>query len=179
MKIKLITLLIITVIFSACTSTTNVLTTEHSLAPAPKVHRASNVFLVDLEQVSGNTLYIDRKAFKEALTNSLRAHKADIGYNPNAHLIVHIDQTKLNENRFKATHHNYLQYRIDRKIHLVVDYTMYGKSQYHNSFTYNVLVKSGSYISFDDADRKAHKILFRKLGNMVAQRVLALRHRFR
>ncbi len=170
--------LLIALLFLSC-STNSVLRTDSDLAPAPKKTRTQNLFLVDLEQISGDTLYIDRKYFKESLSNYLKEHKAALEFNPDAHLIVHFTQTKLSEHRFKTHYRDIEQYRIDRRISVVVDYSLYGKSSYHNSFTYNVLIKSGSYVSYDDADRKAHIILFKELGRMVGKRVIALRHKFR
>ncbi len=178
MQLKFLILPIIILIVAGCT-TNSVLVSDNGLAPAPRKTHSPNLFLVDLAQMSGNTLYIDRKYFKESLSQYLKEHKASLEFNPDAHLIVNIKQNVLDENKFKTYYNGRLQYRIDRRLSVIVDYSMYGKSNYHNSFTYNVLVKSGSYVSFDDADRKAHIILFKKLGNMLGERVIALRHRFR
>ena len=178
MQLKFLILSFIILIFAGCT-TNSVLVSDKGLAPTPRKVHSPNLFLVDLAQISGNTLYIDRKYFKESLSQYLKEHKASLEFNPNAHLIVNIRQNVLDENRFKTYYNGRLQYRIDRRLSVVIDYSMYGKSNYHNSFTYNVLIKSGSYISFDEADRKAHIILFKKLGKMVGERVIALRHRFR
>ena len=178
MQLRLYILTIITILFTACTSN-SVLVSDKGLAPAPKKTHSQNLFLVDLEQINGNTLYIDRKYFKETLSQYLKEHKASLEFNPNAHLIVSFTQTVLNENRFQTFYKDEKQYRIDRRVSVVVDYSMYGKSNYHNRFTYNVLVKSGSFVSYEDADRKAHIILFKQLGKMVGKRVIALRHKFR
>ena len=178
MQIKYLTFVFLSIIISGCT-TDSVLVSGKGLAKAPRQAHSQNIFLVDLEQISGNTLYIDRKHFKSSFSDYLQAHKAAVEFNPNAHLIVNFNQTILNENRFENNYKSKLQYRIDRRVSIDVDYSMYGKSTYHNKFTYSVLVKSGSYISYDDADRKAHIILFEQLGKMVGQRTLALRHKFK
>jgi len=177
MYFRLFILSLFIIVLNSCT-TNSVLTTDSKLAPAPKKNHTQSLFLIDLEQISGDTLYIDRKYFKEALSEYLKDHKAALEFNPNAHLIVNFTQTVLNENRFQTYYRDAKQYRIDRRVSVVVNYSMYGKSNYHNSFTYNVLVKSGSFVSYEDADRKAHIILFKQLGKMVGQRVLALRHKF-
>ncbi len=178
MPAKQIIIFFTLVFFTACT-TNSVLVSDRGLAPAPKKSHSQDLFLVDLEQISGDTLYIDRKYFKETLSQYLKEHKAALEFNPNAHLIVNFTQTILNENKFQTYYRDAKQYRIDRRVSAVVDYSMYGKSNYHNRFTYNVLVKSGSFVSYDDADRKAHIILFKQLGKMVGQRVLSLRRKFR
>lgn len=178
MLLKSLVLFFVILLFSSCSST-GVLVSDNGLAPSPKRVQQRSVFLIDLAQISGNTLYIDRKTFKESLSDTLELGNAKLTFNPNAHLEVNFNQTVLDENRFKADYRYQLQYRIDRRVKIVVSYIMYGKSNYQNSFTYNVQLKSGSFLSYDDADRKAHKILFKKLGSMVAQRVLALRHKFK
>ena len=177
MHFKFFILSFIAIIFAGCT-TNSLLVSDSGLAPAPKATHTKNLFLVDLEQISGDTLYIDRKYFKKSLSDYLAQHRASLEFNPHTHLIVSFQQTMLNENRFKAFYKNSEQYRIDRRLSVVVSYSMYGKSNYHNSFTYNVTLKSGSYQSYEDAERKAHIILFRQLGKMVGKRVIALRHRF-
>lgn len=178
MSYKLLLLISLTLLFSAC-SNNGVLVSDKGLAPSQKRVYEKNLFLIDLAQISGNTLYIDRKTFKQSLSDMLELRRAKLEFNPDAHLKVHFNQTILDENRFKADYHYKPQFRLDRRVKVVVTYTMYGKSHYQNSFTYNVLLKSGSFLSYDDADRKAHKILFRKLGSMVADRILSLRHKFR
>ena len=166
--------------FIAGCSTNSVLVSDKNLASAPsKKHRKSDAFLVDLEQLSGNTAYIDRKYFKKSLRNYLEERRAKLAFNPDAHLLVDFNQTIIDENRFTRVFENQKQYRLDKKVSIIVDYTMKGKSSYHNSFTYNVLLKSGSFVSYDDADRKTHILLFNKLGEMVGKRVIALKHRFR
>lgn len=178
MLLKNFILFIITIFFTSCSSI-GVLVSDKGLAPSQKRVHKKNLFLIDLAQMSGNTLYIDRKTFKESLSESLELRGTKLEFNPDAHLKVDFNQIVLDENRFKADYHYKPQFRIDRRVKVVVTYTMYGKSHYQNSFTYNVLLKSGSFLSYDGADRKAHKILFRKLGSMVAERILSLRHEFR
>lgn len=178
MLLKKFILLIITIFFTSC-SNTGVLVSDKGLAPSQKRVPKKRLFLIDLAQISGNTLYVDRKTFKNSLSESLELRGAKLGFNPDTHLKIDFNQTILDENRFKAEYHYKPQFRIDRRVKVVVSYTMYGKAHYQNSFTYNVLLKSGSFLSYDDADRKAHKILFRKLGSLVAERVLSLRHKFR
>ncbi|MGV6829928.1 MAG: hypothetical protein ACWA5P_00010 [bacterium] len=178
MLLKKFILLIITIFFTSC-SNTGVLVSDKGLAPSQKRVPKKRLFLIDLAQISGNTLYIDRKYFKESLSENLEYRGAKLEFNPDTHLKVNFTQSVLDKNRFKANYHYEPQYRIDRRVRVVVTYTLQGKSHYQNSFTYNVLLKSGSDVSYNDADRKAHKILFRKLGSMVAQRVLELRHKFK
>lgn len=170
--------LAVAMVFSGCT-TNSVLVSDRGLAPAPREHRTqAKIFTVSLASLSGNTLFIDRKTFKESLNRALQLSRAQLGFNPLVQLRVRFDQKVLDENRFIAKGRYERQYRLDRRVRVEVFYSLDGKSSYSNQFTYNVLLKSGSYTSFDDADRKAHKLLFNQLGKMVAQRVLSLRHKF-
>ena len=177
--IKFILLSFFLLFFTAC-SNRSVLYSDRGLAPSQhKRALRDNTFYVNLETLSGNMVYIDRKYFKQAFDDTLGLHKAKREFKSNAaNLNVYIYQTKLDENRFEGDYKDVSQYRIDRKLKIKVTYSVYGEKSYNNSFTYNVLVKSGSYLSYDDADRKAHIKLFRQLGKMVAQRVLKLRRRY-
>ena len=177
--ILLVTLSIFSLFFNAC-SNRSVLYSDKGLAPSQ--HKRSvrdNTFYINLETLTGDMLYIDRKYFKQAFDDTLGLHKAKREFKSNAaNLSVYIYQTKLDENRFEGDYQDASQYRIDRKLKIKVTYSIYGEKSYNNTFTYNVLVKSGSYLSYDDADRKAHIKLFRQLGKMVADRVLKLRRRY-
>ncbi len=179
MKVILLIVSIVT-IFSGCGSR-NILYTDRGLAPSrSKSLKIDKTFYVDLETLTGNIVYIDRKYFKQAFNDTLELHGAKNEFNEqSAHVNISIEQEKLDENYFKSDYKDATQYRLDRKLRVKVYYSIYGKSTYNSSFTYNVLVKSGSYVSYEDADRKAHIKLFRQLGKMVANRILKLRRKFK
>ncbi len=180
--VKVVTTLVLGLVLVGCSSK-NVLYTDRGLAKSKDIRldsKDSKIFYIDLETLSGNMVYIDRKYFKEAFNETLELHNAKNEFNNNAaHLVVYIEKYKLNEHRFEGEYDDATQYRIDRKFKINVNYSMYGNSSYKNSFIYNVLVKSGSYQSYDDADRKSHIKLFSKLGKMVAERALKLRKKFK
>ncbi len=127
-------------------------------------------------EVSGDTSYIDRKYFKQALSEILYRNGIIDDYNsPNQidiRLITTIKDTKTSGG---DSYQNCTAFKLDRLAQGAVIYTVKGRGYYTNSINYKFKIKSASCVSFDDAELKARRRLYRRLGEITAQKVLEVK----
>jgi len=133
--------------------------------------RRAKVYTARID-VSGDIAYIDRKYFKRTLSEILDKRGIVEDYNsPNKidiRVITTVEDTKTSGG---DSYQNCSAYKLDRKAQGAVIYTIRGKKYYTNSINYKFLVKSASCVSYDDAELKARKRLFRRLGEITADRI--------
>jgi len=130
--------------------------------------------------VSGDTSYIDRKYFKQTLTEALDRKGIVADYNSantiDIRIIKSVEDTKTSGG---DSYQNCSAYKLTRKAQGAVIYTVKGKGYYTNSINYKFLVKSASCVSYDDAELKARKKLFRRLGEITANKVASVKPKLR
>jgi len=130
--------------------------------------------------VTGDTSYIDRKYFKQTFNEALYRNGIVSDYNsPNVIDIRIIKSVEDSKTSGGDSYQNCSAYKLDRKAQGAVIYNIKGKGYYTNSINYKFLVKSASCVSYDDAELKARKKLFRRLGEITASRVVNLKSKLR
>ncbi len=126
--------------------------------------------------VSGDISYVDRKYFKQTLTSELYKRGIEDNYNSpnriNVRIISTVNDTKTSGG---ASYQNCSAYKLTRDAQGAIIYTVKGKGYYTNSINYKFKVYSSSCISYDDAELKARKKLFRRLGEITADRLRGIK----
>ncbi len=130
----------------------------------------------DIGHISGkNILFIDRRVFRESLKQHLEKEgKFRLKYNPFMEINFSINQKMIYMKRYRAIYKGNKQYRIKKKLIVYVKYAIYNSKKqaiFRDEFTYRVILKVGSNISYYEADHKAHRKLFWVLGKIVAKRL--------
>jgi len=130
--------------------------------------------------ISGDTSYVDRKYFKRTFSEALEKKGIVSDYNsPNTIDIRIIKSVEDSKTSGGNSYQNCSAYKLDRRAQGAIIYTVKGKGYYTNSINYKFLVKSASCVSYDDAERKARKKLFRRLGEITANRVAKVKPKLR
>ena len=153
--------------------------TVHSQKFSSAYHRNSSEFRqmsFDIGYISGkNIIYIDRKVFRESLKQHLaKEKKFRIKYNPYMQINFAINQKILEKKYYKALYKGNEQFRVKKRVQVYVKYAIYNSKKeaiFRDDFTYRVIVKAGSNISYSEADHQAHRRLFWVLGKIVASRL--------
>jgi len=138
---------------------------------APVVNRyKSYTARVDID---GDVSYVDRKYFRQSFSEVLYRNHILSDYNsPNkidVRIIVTVRDSKTSGG---DSYQNCSAYKLDRKAQGAVIYTIKGKGYYTNSVNFKFNVKSASCVSFDDAELKARKLLYRRLGEITGSKVV-------
>jgi len=140
---------------------------------APSTSRRAYLARVN---VSGDVAYVDRKYFKQTFEEALYRNGIIPDYNsPNTIDVRIIVTFKDSKTSGGASYQNCSAYKLDRKAQGAVIYTVKGKGYYTDSINYKFDIKSASCVSYDDAELKARKILYRRLGEVTASRVVRLK----
>ena len=130
--------------------------------------------------VTGDISYVDRKYFKQTFNEALYRNGIVSDYNsPNVIDIRIIKTVEDSKTSGGASYQNCSAYKLDRKAQGAVIYNIKGKGYYTNSINYKFLVKSASCVSYDDAELKARKKLFRRLGEITASRIISVKSKLR
>ncbi len=130
----------------------------------------------DIGHIHGkNIIYIDRRVFRESLKQHLaKDDKFKLKYNPFMQINFSINQKEIYKKRYHANYKGNRQYRVEKKLIVYVKYAIYNskkKAIFRDDFTYRVILKAGSTISYAEADHKSHRKLFWILGKIVAKRL--------
>ena len=130
--------------------------------------------------VDGDVSYVDRKYFKQTLSEALYRNGIISDYNsPNTidiRIITTIEDSKTSGG---SSYQNCSAFKLDRKAQGAVIYTVKGKGYYTNSINYKFKIKSASCVSYDDAELKARKMLYRRLGEVTASKIIKLKPKLR
>ena len=130
----------------------------------------------DIGRISGKELiYIDRRVFRESLKQHLaKEGKFRIKYNPFMEINFTITQKIIDKKLYRALYKGNKQYRVKKKLIVYLKYAIYNSKKqaiFRDEFTYRVIIKAGSTISYQEADHKLHRKLFWILGRIVAKRL--------
>ena len=130
----------------------------------------------DIGRISGkNIIFIDRRVFRESLKQHLEKEgKFHLKYNPFMEINFSINQKQIYMKRYTAIYKGNKQYRVKKKLIIYVKYAIYNSKKqaiFKDEFTYRVILKAGSTISYLEADHKSHRKLFWILGKIVAKRL--------
>ncbi len=130
----------------------------------------------DIGHIRGkNLLYIDRRVFRESLKQHVaKEGKFRIKYNPFMEINFTISQKVVDKKFYRALYKGNKQYRVRKKLIVYVKYAIYNSKKqaiFRDEFTYRVIIKAGSTISYKEADHKLHRKLFWILGKIVAKRL--------
>jgi len=151
----------------------------HSVKSSSSYHMRSPEFRqmsFDIGYIRGDgILYIDRRVFRESLKQHLaKEGKFRIKYNPFMEIDFRIHQKIVDKKFYRALYKGNRQYRVKKKLIVRVEYAIYNSKKeaiFRDDFTYKVIMKSGSTISYQEADHKLHRKLFWILGKIVAKRL--------
>ncbi|HGZ71091.1 MAG TPA: hypothetical protein ENK87_02320 [Nitratifractor sp.] len=130
----------------------------------------------DIGHIHGkDIIYIDRRVFRESLKQHLakEAHFR-IKYNPFMQINFSVNQKEIYKKYYRANYNGNRQYRVERKLVVYVKYAVYNSKKqvvFRDEFTYRVILKAGSAISYAEANHKSHRKLFWILGKIVAKRL--------
>lgn len=134
------------------------------------------VLSFDIGHIHGkDIIYIDRRVFRESLKQHLEKEgHFRIKYNPFMQINFSINQKEIYKKYYRAKYKGSKQYRVERKLVVYVKYAIYNSKKqaiFRDEFTYRVILKAGSTISYAEANHKAHRKLFWILGKIVAKRL--------
>ena len=126
--------------------------------------------------ITGDVSYVDRKYFKQTLEDILRQSGIEEDYNsPNKidiRIIKSVDKTKTSGG---DSYQNCSAFQINQVAQGAILYTIRGKLTYNDTINYKFTVNSASCVSYDDAELKARKKLYRRLGEITASRLVNLK----
>ncbi len=130
--------------------------------------------------IGGDISYVDRKYFRQTFEEALYKHGIIPDYNsPNTIDVRVIVTFKDSKTSGGDSYQNCSAFKLDRKAQGAVIYTVKGKGYYTNSINYKFDIKSASCVSYDDAELKARKMLYRRLGEVTAAKVVGLKSKLR
>ncbi len=147
-------------------------TSSFFFSDRPKLRQMS----FDIGHINGKgLLFIDRRVFRESLKQHLaKERKFRLKYNPFMEINFTINQTVIDKKFYRALYKGNKQYRVRKKLIIHVKYAIYNSKKqaiFRDEFTYRVILKAGSTISYQEADHKLHRKLFWILGKIVAKRL--------
>lgn len=183
MQSILIVLLLFLGVFAIITSdlkSTHRANGKESISKKTPIHSAKKAdnrpMSFDIGYINGDdVIYIDRQIFRESLRQHLaKEKKFKIKYNPFMEIDFWVHQKVIYKKLYKATYRGRLQFRVEKKLVIKMRYAIYNSKKhpiFRDNFTYRVIIKAGSTISYKEADHKAHRKLFWILGKKVARRL--------
>ncbi len=139
----------------------------------PQAQRAMSF---DIGHIHGkNIIYIDRRVFRESLKQNLaKEGYFRIKYNPFMQINFSITPKEIYKKAYRANYKGTRQYRVEKKLVVYVKYAIYNSKKqaiFRDEFTYRVILKAGSNISYEEANHKLHRKLYWILGKIVAKRL--------